>query len=74
MEKEDDNVAILNLSLFYWFKKQILLLDTYYITYLLRWVCVHCTVAVPDVHCTTLSQNLTLKVDFLFQRFLVLTV
>ena len=50
MRKEDDIVAILNLSAFYLLKKQILLLDTYYITYLVRWVCVHCTIAVPDVH------------------------
>ena len=30
--------------------------------------------AVPHVHWTSFSQNLSLKVDFLFQSFLVLTV
>ena len=34
----------------------------------------HCTIAVPHFHWTISSKNLDLKVDFLFQSFLVITV
>ena len=43
--------------------KQKFLLDTYEITNFLKWVCLHCTIDVSLV-----------KVSFLFQSFLVLTV
>ena len=29
---------------------QTVSLGTYYITYLVKWVCLHCTIAVSDVH------------------------
>ena len=37
-------------------------------------VCLHCTIAEPHVHWTKQSLNLSLKVDFLFHSFLVITV
>jgi len=40
----------------------------------MKWVCLHGTIAVPQVHWTILSHNLSLKVDFLFRVFLVITV
>ena len=38
------------------------------------WVCLHFTIAAPSVRWTMKSLNLSLKVDFLFQSFLVITV
>ena len=38
----------------------------------MKWVCLHCTVAVLHVNWTILSHNFSLKVEFLFQSFLVL--
>ena len=37
-------------------------------------VCLRCTIAVSHVECAIKSHNLSLKVDFLFQNFLVITV
>ena len=37
-------------------------------------VCLRCTIAVSHVECAIKSHNSSLKVDFLFQNFLVITV
>ena len=51
--------------------QQIVLLDTYCTTNLVKWVCLHCTIALFHAHRTFLGYNLILKVVFLFQSFLV---
>ena len=38
------------------------------------WAFLHLTIVVSHVHCTILSHKLSLKVVFLFQSFLVITV
>ena len=60
------------LSVFYCVTTQIVLLVTYLITYYIICVCLHCTLSY--VSWTTLSNNLSLKVVFLFQSFMVITV
>ena len=40
----------------------------------MKWVCLHCTIGVSHVKCAIKSHNLSLKVGFLFQSFLVITV
>ena len=54
--------------------KQIILPDTYQFTNLVKWVCLHCTLAESYAHWTISSPNLILKVIFLFQSFLIITV
>ena len=44
MEQEEDIIAIL--KVFDGFTKQIVLSDTYKINYFVKWVCLHCTIAV----------------------------
>ena len=74
MEWKGDIIAIL--SAFYIVTKQTVLLDTYYITNLVKWSCFHCTIAVSHAHQTLCyyCYNLILKVVFLFQSFLVIPV
>ena len=48
MEWQDDIIAIL--SVFDGITTQIVLLDTYNITYFVKWVCSHCTIAVFQIH------------------------
>ena len=38
----------------------------------MKWVCLHCTISVIYVYWTNKSQVMSLKVDFLFQSFLVI--
>ena len=40
----------------------------------MKWVLLQCTLAVSHAHWTIQVINLSLKVDFLFQSFLVITV
>ena len=54
--------------------KQIVLPDTLKITFFVKWVCLHCTIAVFHGYWTFKSKNLILKVVLLFQSFLVITV
>ena len=44
MEKDDDIIALL--SVFEGIRNQIVLPDTYKITFFVKWVCLHCTIAV----------------------------
>ena len=48
MEWQDDIIAIL--SEIDGITRQIVLLDTYNITYFVKWVCSHCTIAVFQIH------------------------
>ena len=43
-------------------------------TYLIKWGCLHCTIAVLHVQCAIKNHNLSLKVNFLFQSVLVIPV
>ena len=43
-------------------------------TNLVKWVCLHCTIAAYHAHWNTQSHKLSLKVVFLCQSFLVITV
>ena len=54
--------------------RQICSLVTLPSTITVKWVYLHCTIAMSNVHWTSLSPNLSLKVVFLFQSFLVITV
>ena len=40
----------------------------------MKWVCLLCTMVVSHAHWTSSSQNLNVKVVFLFQSLLVITV
>ena len=54
--------------------KQVVLKDTYQIIYLVKWVCLRCTMAVFPVHLNFQCYNLILKVVFILQSVLVITV
>ena len=48
MEKDDDIIALL--SVFDAVRKQIVLPDTYKITFFVKWICLHCIIAVFKLH------------------------
>ena len=58
------------LSLYDVITKQIVLLISNEITYYVKWACLYYKISVSHIH----SYNCSLKVVFLFQSFLVLTV